>query len=258
MLSRYISTAFLILLPLFAAAQNVTDSQGRKQGPWVRHHPNGKIMYEGTFIDDQPTGIFKRYDTDGNIVSELKYVENSEEVRATFFYPDGRKAGEGTYVNRKKEGPWRFYPSTEPQYMISEEYYHNDLRHGPSRKLHPDGTLAESIIWDNGRKTGGWMQYYPDGTVCLRAEFIDGKLNGPFSFYYPNGKLQFEGKYKDDFRDGDWMVFNEDGSLKQVMVYKLGKLTDPQHYEKETQLLDELEKNRGKINIPDISGNIIH
>ena len=53
------------------------------------------------------------------------------------------------------------------------------------------------------------------------------------------------------------MVFNEDGSLKQVMVYRQGRLSDPQYSEKETEFLDELEKNRGKIKIPDISGNII-
>ena len=52
-------------------------------------------------------------------------------------------------------------------------------------------------------------------------------------------------------------IFNEDGSLKQVMVYRLGRLSDPQYSEKETEFLDELEKNRGKIKIPDISGNII-
>ncbi|MCU0377967.1 MAG: toxin-antitoxin system YwqK family antitoxin [Bacteroidales bacterium] len=257
MLLRFVLSALCIVLPLLSTAQNVTDTEGRKQGPWVKHHPNGKVMYEGTFIDDKPTGIFKRYDTDGNIVSELTYIGNTEEVRAMFFYPDGRKAGEGTYLNKKKEGQWKFYPSTEPQYMISEEYYHDDIKHGLARKFHPDGTLAESIAWDHGKKTGGWLQYYPDGKVCLRAEFMDGKLNGPFSFYYPNGKLQFEGRYKDDFRDGDWMVFNEDGSLKQVMVYRQGRLSDPEYSERETKFLDDLEKNRGKIKIPDINGNII-
>ena len=250
-------SALIIWLPFLCHSQNLTDSTGRKQGPWIKKYPNGKTMYEATFRDDKPVGLFKRYDADGNPQSELTYNAKNDEVKAVFFYPDGRKAGEGTYINRKKEGPWRFYPSTEPQYMIGEEYYHNDVKHGLARKFHPDGTLAESITWDNGKRTGGWMQYYPDGKISLRAEYINGKLNGPFSFYHPNGKLQFEGKYKDDFRDGDWMVFNEDGSLKQVMVYRQGRLSDPQYSEKETQFLDELEKNRGKIKIPDISGNII-
>lgn len=257
MISRFLLPALLLLLPIITNAQNLTDEAGRKQGPWVKKYPNGKIMYEATFRDDKPVGLFKRYDADGNPQSELTYSEKNDEVKALFFYPDGRKAGEGTYISRKKEGPWRFYPSTEPQYMISEEYYHNDVRHGQARKFHPDGTLAETLTWDSGRRTGGWMQYYADGKVCLRAEYIDDKLDGPFSFYHPNGKLQFEGKYKADFREGDWMVFNEDGTLKQVMIYSKGKLTDPQYSENETKLLDDLEKNRGKIRIPDISGNII-
>jgi antitoxin component YwqK of YwqJK toxin-antitoxin module len=253
----YLISALIICLPLLCNAQNLTDETGKKQGPWVKHYPNGKIMYEAVFKDDNPVGLFKRYDTDGNLQSELTYSENGDEVKAVFFYPDGHKAGEGTYIGRKKEGIWKFYPSTEPQYIISEENYSDNLRHGLARKYHPDGTVAETLTWDNGVQTGGWMQYYADGKVCLRAEYLAGKLDGPFSFYYPNGKLQFEGRYKADFRDGDWMVFNEDGSLKQVMKYSEGRLADPEYSERETKFLDDLEKNKGKIRIPDISGNII-
>jgi antitoxin component YwqK of YwqJK toxin-antitoxin module len=257
MLARYLSVTLFLLLPLTIRAQNMTDSQGRKQGQWVKYYTNGKIMYEGTFKDDKPVGLFRRYDEGGSLQSELTYSADSNEARALFFYPDGTPAAEGTYVSHKKEGQWKFYSATRPSYLISEEYYHDDLRHGNSRKFYPDSTLAEKVIWDSGRQTGEWVQYYPDGTVCLRSEYLGGKLDGPFSFYYPSGKLQYEGRYKDNIRTGDWMVFNEDGSLKQIMQYREGKLANPEYTERETKFLDDLEKNRGKIQIPDITGNII-
>jgi antitoxin component YwqK of YwqJK toxin-antitoxin module len=214
-------------------------------------------MYKGTFKDDKPTGLFKRYNEDGAPRSELTYNEKTGEVTAVFFYPDSTKAAEGIYVAQKKEGLWKFYSELKPSYLICEEYYHNDLRHGVAHKFYPDSTLAETATWDSGNRTGEWLQYYPAGTLCLRAEYLEGKLNGPFSFYHPNGKLQFEGKYKYDFRHGDWMVFNEDGSLKQILEYKEGRLVNPDQAEQETKFLDELEKNRGKIEIPDITGGVI-
>jgi antitoxin component YwqK of YwqJK toxin-antitoxin module len=160
-------------------------------------------------------------------------------------------------VAKKKEGLWKFFSATQPAYLIGEENYYEDTRHGLARKFYPDSTLAETVTWDFGKKTGEWLQYYPDGKVCLRAEYFDGKLEGPFSYYYPSGKRQYEGRYKDDVRTGDWMILNEDGTLQQVLAYKNGKLADPKLVDQETKLLDDLEKNKGKIQIPDINGNII-
>lgn len=257
MKARYLFAALILLIPCYIQSQNVTDAAGKKQGPWVKHFPNGKIMYQGTFKDNVPVGLFKRYYENGTLQSELFYDDKKGETRAVFYYPDSTRAAEGTYVGRRKEGLWKFYSENKPSYLICEEYYHDDLRHGLSRKFYPDSTLAEKITWNAGLRTGEWLQYYPDGSICLRSEYLDGKLNGPFSYYHPNGKLQYEGKYKDDLRYGDWMVFNEDGTLKQILEYREGKLANPSQAEKETKFLDDLEKNKGKIEITDITGGVI-
>lgn len=250
-------TITLIVAPLLLFSQNLTDTAGKKQGPWVKKYPNGKIMYEGTFKDDRPVGIFKRYTEEGVLLSELTYTSGKDEATAVFYYSDGLKAAEGRYVSRSKEGPWKFWSATQPHYLISEENYLNDIRHGLSVKFYPDSTVAEKVAWDMGNRTGEWLQYYPDGSVCLRAEYLEGKLEGPFSYYHPNGRLQYEGRYHQDHRTGDWMVFNEDGSLKQIIAYKDGVPADPKLADKETKFLDDLEKNKGKIEVTDITGTVI-
>ncbi|MFN2335899.1 MAG: toxin-antitoxin system YwqK family antitoxin [Bacteroidales bacterium] len=258
MSSRYFLLVGLMMLPLLAMSQNMTDSKGMKQGPWIKNYPNGEVMYEGTFKNDIPVGVFRRYNNEGILISELTYSDKKkDEAVAIFFYADGLKAGEGMYIERKKEGLWKIWSATRPLYLISEEYYHLDLRHGLSQKFYPDSSLAEKMTWDSGNGTGEWFQYYPDGSICLRAEYQAGSLEGPFSYYHPNGKLQYEGRYKENVRAGDWMVFNEDGSLKQIIVYKEGKPADPKLAEQETKFLDDLEKNRGRVEIKDINGTII-
>jgi antitoxin component YwqK of YwqJK toxin-antitoxin module len=257
MSSRFIFLVGLMMMPLMVMSQNITDSNGMKQGPWIKSYPNGKVMYEGTFKNDKPVGVFRRYNNEGILISELTYSDKKDEATAVFFYADSIKAAEGKYVARKKEGLWKFWSATRPAYLIGEEYYHYDLRHGLSQKFYPDGTLAEKMTWDYGKRTGEWLQHYPDGSICLRAEYFDGKLEGPFSYYHPGGRLQYEGRYKKDVRTGDWMVFNEDGSLKQIIVYKDGKPVDPKLAEKETKFLDDLEKNKDRIRVTDITGTII-
>ncbi len=257
MKTKYLIATLFVLVPCLLQSQNLIDSTGKKQGPWVKNYTNGKIMYEGTFKDDKPVGLFKRYNEKGILQSEMTYADKKDEAQVVFFHPDGQKAGEGTYVARKKEGLWKFFSATRPSYLIGEENYYEDLRHGLARKFYPDSSLAEKVTWDFGKRTGEWLQYYPDGTVCIRAEYFDGKLEGPFSYYYPSGKLHYEGRYKADVRTGDWMILNEDGTLQQVLAYKNGKLADPKLAEKETKFLDDLEKNKGKIEIPDVTGSII-
>jgi antitoxin component YwqK of YwqJK toxin-antitoxin module len=247
----------LLCLTTLTFSQNVIDEQGRKQGPWTKKYPNGNLMYEGAFMDDRPVGLFRRYNEEGILLSELNYSEKNDEASAVFFYPDGTKAAEGTYAARLKEGLWKFYSDTQPSYLIGEEYYTGDVRNGLSQKYYSDSTLAEKVTWDNGNRTGEWLQYYPAGTVCLRAEYIAGKLEGLFSYYHPNGNLYYEGNYKNDFRTGDWMVFNYDGSLKQIIAYEEGKPSDPKLADQETEFLDQLEKNRDKIEIVDITGTTI-
>jgi hypothetical protein len=72
------------------------------------------------------------------------------------------------------------------------------------------------------------------------------------SLYYPAGS--YEAVQIDT--PGD-RILNEDGTLQQVLAYRNGKLADPKLAEKETKLLDDLERNKGKIEIPDLNGNII-
>jgi antitoxin component YwqK of YwqJK toxin-antitoxin module len=257
MITRYFVLTLLAMMPLLLPAQNLTDVEGRKQGPWVKKYPNGKIMYEGTFRNDTPVGLFKRYNEEGILISELTYGDGNDETAAVFFHPDGTKAAEGIYMARMKEGLWRFWSATTPPYLISEEHYHQDLRHGLSKKYYPDSTLAETVTWDSGMRTGEWLQYYPDGAICLRAEYIGGKLEGPFSYYHRNGNLYYEGHYSEDLKTGDWMVFYENGKLKQIIEYREGRPTDPKVADQETKFLDDLEKNRDRIKVTDINQSVI-
>ena len=60
-MKRNIILAFIALLPLSLLAQNMMDSQGRRQGKWVKVDKNNRKVYEGTFKDGLETGVFTYY-----------------------------------------------------------------------------------------------------------------------------------------------------------------------------------------------------
>lgn len=251
----------LLLLPVEIRSQspdtiNITDVNGRKQGHWIRRYPDSTIMYDGFFKNDKPIGEFRRYTEDGKLKSLMIHKEGVDEVRVTFFHPNGFIAAEGVYINQKKEGKWRLYSQRTDKYLICEEFYKNDLRNGLSTKFYKDGKTAETISYVDDVKQGEWLQYYVTGKLCIRGNYIDGKLHGTFDVLYANGLPEYKGQYTNDVRDGLWLVYNEDGSLEHEMVYKLGALNDPELAQKETDFLDQLEKNKGKISDPEITGTI--
>jgi antitoxin component YwqK of YwqJK toxin-antitoxin module len=235
---------------------NVTDQNGMKQGHWVKKYPNQNVMYDGFFTDDYPVGEFKRYYEDNKIKSILIYSKDGKEADATIYHLNGYIASQGRYINQLKEGKWKFFSGIINGYFLSEEVYIKNIRNGPSLKFYPDSTVAERVFYINDVRQGEWTQYYPDGTICLKSNYHDGKVNGKFEAWYENGAIQFSGKYKNDLKDGPWLIFNNKGSVKYKIDFKDGITNDRQMAIDESDYLDSLEKNKGKIADPEKSGII--
>jgi len=232
---------------------NKTDSLGRKQGYWIIRYPNGNIHYEGFFKNDHPAGEIKRYYDDQSINSVMFFSEDGKEADATIFYPDGSPAASGKYINRMKEGKWKFYSSTIPGYLMNEEEYSCNMKNGLSIKFYTDSTLAEKITYKNDRKEGDWIQYYASGKMFLRSNYTEGYLNGKFEVWYENGNHEIIGLYKNNLREGKWIIFNEDGIKRYELNYTNGMTNDRQMEIDAAEIIDNLEKNKGKVPDPEKS-----
>ncbi|MBP8959123.1 MAG: toxin-antitoxin system YwqK family antitoxin [Bacteroidales bacterium] len=249
------------LLPLAIIAQspdtiNRTDTNGNKQGYWIKKYPDGSTQYEGYFIDNQPAGIFKRYYENDTLQTILFYSKDGDEADVIFFHNNGYIASTGKYINRKKEGKWSFYSSTINEYLVLEENYRNNLREGLSVRYYPNKTVAEEIWYKENIRHGEWIQYYPNGEILLKANYVNGILEGPFEIRYKDGKIHYMGFYKNDRREGIWYVYNPDGTLKNEIKYIAGMAVNPEIYRKENDYLDSLEIEGKKLNDPKKTGTI--
>jgi antitoxin component YwqK of YwqJK toxin-antitoxin module len=253
---------FLLIIPLLASSQNQpeinkTDQQGRKQGQWIKYYPDKiHILYEGTFLNDQPSGVFNRYYEDGSLKSKLVYDQGGKNADATIYHPNGYIASSGKYVNQLKEGRWKFFSTRVNGLLINEESYTMNLKNGLSLKYYPDSSVAERIIYVADKRDGEWLQYHPDGKLSLKAWYNKGILQGKFEVWYPDGKPEFSGNYINNLRNGTWQVYKPDGSLKYELQYVNGKTSDPKLESDTESLFDDLEKNKGKIADPEKTGEI--
>jgi len=255
-------TAYFLAISALSASQtetgiNKTDQQGRKQGHWIKKYPNEAVMYDGIFKDDYPVGEFRRYTDDKKLKSLLIYSDDGREATASVYHINGFISSKGKYVNQKKEGKWQFYSFFINGYLICEEHYSGNLKNGPSLKFYPDSTIAEKLNYVNDIRQGEWIQYYPNGALCLKSNYLHGKFNGKFELWFENGKIEFSGQYKNDSRDGTWLIYNDDGTIKYKLEYHDGVTKDRQLDIDESDRLDSLEKNKGKIADPEKSGFIM-
>jgi antitoxin component YwqK of YwqJK toxin-antitoxin module len=235
---------------------NQTDSKGMKQGHWIKKTPKGHIQYEGYFKDNQPVGTIKRYYENDSLQSVLIYDPDGKTADATFYHMNGYLASKGKYTNQLKEGTWTFYSAYMKDYLICQEEYLHNMKNGSSVKYYSDKTISEKLNYSNDARSGEWTQYFPSGQVCLTGSYSDDQLNGNFVLYYDNGKPQFTGQYKNNSRVGDWIKYNRDGSVKTTINYVAGVATNPELSREESDYLDSLEKNKGKIADPEKTGTI--
>lgn len=235
---------------------NQTDAKGLKQGHWIKKNPQGHPLYEGYFKDNKPTGTFKRFYDNDSLQAVLIYGDDNKHAEATFYHQNGFLASKGNYINQLREGKWKFFSAEISGYLICEEVYLNNKKHGLSIKYYPDKTLLEKLNYVNDVKSGEWVQYFPDGKICLSGFYTDGRLNGKFVVYYDNGNKEFAGQYTDNARNGDWIRYNSDGSVKTTIHYVSGLATNPELHKQETEYLDALERNKGKIADPEKTGTL--
>jgi antitoxin component YwqK of YwqJK toxin-antitoxin module len=228
--SPAIRAIFFILFfcPLLALAQgdmNQSDAKG-KQGKWVKKSPAGVVIYEGTFKDDKPTGLFKYYTDDGKLKAQMIFSDNGTVSRAKLYNPSGALMAQGKYVNEKKDSVWVYY--ADKGWKINEETYVNGKKNGKSKSFFEDASVSGEITWKDDVKHGPCLEFYGDNTPKLVATYVNGQFHGKATYYYPGKLISAEGNYKNGVKEGVWKHYLQNGMPECQLVYKDGKVIKSQ------------------------------
>ncbi len=241
---------FFISFSLLAFSQedekyNKFNDKGQKQGIWKKYQDNGKLLYEGTFLNDKPVGLFKRYHKNGVVKAILKYDIYSDSASAQLFDTRSKLIAEGKYLGKMKIGQWQYFKSG---LLVSEENFVNGKKEGVSKTYYPNGKLFEEIDWKLGLKDGLYRAYYKSGKPYMECKMVNNLRDGFCLVYYPNGEPELEAFYVKNLRHNQWRYFHDNGELSHTLQYDMGILMNPEVADSVQQInLKQMEQNRGKI-----------
>ncbi|NDA64408.1 MAG: toxin-antitoxin system YwqK family antitoxin [Chitinophagia bacterium] len=207
---------------VFGQTDNLVDSKGRKQGPWIFKYENGLKKSEGLYKDGRQIGRWVYYNEQGKLKSEMEFLTDTAYSNAKFYHPSGKLAGEGMYKTKKRTGLWFFYGFDG--IVISEERYLNGLLNDTVKHFHFNGKLFEKWVYKDGIKEGLWEQYFDSGVLKARGVYVKNKLNGHVAFFHSNGRLAMTGVYENDLRNGTFIHYDEDGKERLTLRYIKGEL----------------------------------
>jgi len=74
-----------------------------------KYHPDGKLLWQGEFKNNERDGYWRSWYPNGNIWSEGAYIEGKNDGEWKVYFENGRLRYVGSYANGIKTGEWVFY-----------------------------------------------------------------------------------------------------------------------------------------------------
>lgn len=219
---RQFSVLFLLLFSLSLFAQNEpinrTDSQGRKQGFWKKIDDNGKLIYEGRFVNNVPTGEFRYYHDNGELKSISEFLNGVHKVKTTLFHPNGKAAAEGIFVDQIKDGEWKYWDTDGT--LITLENYKNGVKEGVWATYSANtGIILQEEHFLNGKLHGVCKTFFADGNISNLITYVDGKRNGLSESYLVDKKVATHGFYHNNRKTGVWEYYDQSGNLRKTVEF---------------------------------------
>jgi len=101
-------------------------------------------------------------------------------------------------------------------------YYAQKAFNGFAVSYYPNGQLASSIGYFDGKKQGVAKVWYTDGSLAKQSDYIENQLNGNLKSWWPDGTLGAESNYKNSVRHGVQKKWFASGQLARKTTYKDG------------------------------------
>ena len=182
-------------------------------GRWQTFYESGKPSEEKNF---DPTtkelhGVFKDYDQQGRLTSELEYNQGRV-VRFTDFDGQGKqlaqtavaKKGRTAMKSLRADGTVAFTGAYQDGFMTDEW-----------RWFRRDGSLSAVRHYRQGKQQDVEELYASTGRVQRRNHYLDGDLHGLTEQFYDHGQLQRTGYYEGGDQRGSWRQYYPTGQLSE-------------------------------------------
>jgi antitoxin component YwqK of YwqJK toxin-antitoxin module len=166
---------------------------GKKHGPWLVRHANGRIEVDGEHVADEQHGAWTWWYANGKRQASSAYVHGREHGASTEWDEDGAVTSQGSYHFGDRIGPW-----------LETDWFHTAR-----------GRYCK------GERCGRW-EVFEDGRLESAGEFRDGRRHGTWSSWL-DGELRVRGPYLRGTKHGRWTWWDEDGDLHAQIECRAGE-----------------------------------
>lgn len=132
-----------------------------QEGLWTYETPEYRVI--GKYVNDKPDSLWKSYYMPKEKLQfEGRFLNGDEDGQHTWYYENGKKMVQGSYVGGMKQNDWKFFDEAGFNYLTI--YYENDIETKfQGVKVQP--TYEESI-----RDYSSIYSKKPDKTINLEKE----------------------------------------------------------------------------------------
>jgi uncharacterized protein len=239
MTRKLLAAAFVLVLNCLTLFSQVQDNL--PDGYQVFKYPNGSKSSEGMIRNGKPDGFWKGYYVTGVKKSEGKRTSFLLDSIWVFYDQTGDTIEKISYLYGKKNGYYYKFKKdpSEGLYIWSKELFAGDRKEGTSYIFFPDHRIQQTIVWNNGKKSGLSKEFDKEGTVITLLEYNNdflisrekinrkdnsGLKQGEWKEFYPSGIIRIEKAYKDDKLHGYYKEYDEKGNLTLTMLYENGSI----------------------------------
>lgn len=242
---KYIGIICFFWSVAFSQANQV-DAKGLKQGVWRKNYPGTRIpIYEGTFKDDKPVGVFRYYYESGAIKAVIDNKPNNNLAIVKMYFENQSLMSEGFYRNQKKDSIWVNY--NEAGELLSTEMYANDMLNGKKIVYYLKdqlefGTLNVLSIcyYENNLRNGNYKEYHPSGKLKINGDYLKGQRVGEWQEYYNSGQIMSKQRYKSDKLHGWSYFYDKNGSQLSKSMWRADNKLEGKELQ---EYLDRCKKN---------------
>jgi antitoxin component YwqK of YwqJK toxin-antitoxin module len=176
--------------------------QGKRNGPFIYYHDNGKVKLRGKYVDDLLDSTLNSFYDNGN----NKYIHH---------YNLGVKVGESI----------TFFKNGNVEQKVNLK---NEKPDGVMLTYYEAGNLRLECEYKEGVRNGKYLHYHLTGLLAEESYFKNG-VQDSVSRYWDNvfGSLLKEQYYKMGKKEGTWLTFNQFGDTITIYNYRDDVLNGP-------------------------------
>ena len=186
------------------------NGEPTREGIWNFINEGGGLSQTGHYQNNNRSGEFSIYWTDGTIKQKLNYKNDKLDGLNYTYYPNGTQSGVYPRNNGTTDGIEEEYNSAGK--LVSSTPYKANLVEGHVIFVDYGLGFKRDIAFTNNKREGQMTEDWLNSNKKELAIYADSLLNGTLRKWYANGQPEWEGVYSKGVQVGKWISYFADGT----------------------------------------------